>query len=233
VYLDSPDLKLYHSTINGDKNRFKLRLRFYSRNDSDPVYLEIKRRLNNSISKQRAGIRREMVEQLMASHWPDPNHLISNTPKQLFALEDFCRLTNDLRARPCAHVSYLREAWVSHDDNSVRVTMDRQVSTEVNQSFQLNGEMSSPVLVFGGKVVVELKFTDRFPDWFKELVRVFGLVQCGAAKYADGVTQLGDRVVSSEFAWDGYHAAAQARLQRIDGTAAVSSVPSQTTLSRK
>ena len=29
LYLDSPDMKLYKSTINGDKNRFKLRLRFY------------------------------------------------------------------------------------------------------------------------------------------------------------------------------------------------------------
>jgi hypothetical protein len=29
LYLDSADLKLYQATINGDKNRFKLRLRYY------------------------------------------------------------------------------------------------------------------------------------------------------------------------------------------------------------
>src|SRR5213593_2005927 len=29
LYLDSDDLHLYRTTINGDKNRFKLRLRFY------------------------------------------------------------------------------------------------------------------------------------------------------------------------------------------------------------
>ena len=38
--------------------------------------------------------------------------------------------------------------------------------------------------------MLELKFTDRFPLWFNELVRGFGLRQCGAAKYADGVTLL-------------------------------------------
>ncbi len=49
LYLDSPDLKLYHSTINGDKNRFKLRLRFYEDRPKAPVYFEIKRRVNNTI----------------------------------------------------------------------------------------------------------------------------------------------------------------------------------------
>jgi hypothetical protein len=43
--------------------------------------------------------------------------------------------------------------------------------------------------------VLELKFTNRFPDWFRELVRIFGLVQCGAAKYVDGVTVLGEQSV--------------------------------------
>jgi hypothetical protein len=45
---------------------------------------------------------------------------------------------------------------------------------------------------FGDSVVLELKFTNRFPEWFKELVRVFGLMQCGAAKYVDGLTRLVD-----------------------------------------
>ena len=44
--------------------------------------------------------------------------------------------------------------------------------------------------------------TNRFPDWFKELVRVFGLMQCGAAKYVDGVTLVGEDVVTRAFAFD-------------------------------
>ena len=49
LYLDSPDLELYRTTINGDKNRFKLRLRFYENRPEAPVYFEIKRRMNNTI----------------------------------------------------------------------------------------------------------------------------------------------------------------------------------------
>jgi len=39
---------------------------------------------------------------------------------------------------------------------------------------------------------LELKFTGRFPDSFRELVRTFGLRQCGAAKYVDSVATLGE-----------------------------------------
>lgn len=202
LYLDSPDMKLYKSTINGDKNRFKLRLRFYENRDDAPVFFEIKRRMNNTIAKQRGGVRREAVDSLLAGQLPMPAHLISKEPKQLVALQNFCRLLANLDAGPKAHIAYLREAWISRYDNSVRVTLDRDVRCDPEPSARLSTQMVQPVTVFGNKVVLELKFTNRFPDWFKELVRVFGLMQCGAAKYVDGVTLVGENVVTRAFAFD-------------------------------
>ncbi|SVB79431.1 uncharacterized protein METZ01_LOCUS232285, partial [marine metagenome] len=38
LYMDSPGLRLYHTTINGDKNRYKLRIRFYEDRPKAPVY---------------------------------------------------------------------------------------------------------------------------------------------------------------------------------------------------
>jgi hypothetical protein len=202
LYLDSPDMKLYRSTINGDKNRFKLRLRFYESRADAPVFFEIKRRMNNTISKQRGGVRRDGVESLLAGHLPQPSHLVSKEPKQLIALQNFCRLLANLEASPKAHIAYLREAWISRFDNSVRVTMDRDVRCDPEPSARLSTHMVQPTSVFGNKVILELKFTNRFPDWFKELVRVFGLMQCGAAKYVDGVTLVGENVVTRAFAFD-------------------------------
>ncbi|HMP81196.1 MAG TPA: VTC domain-containing protein [Verrucomicrobiota bacterium] len=215
LYLDSPDLKLYQATINGEKNRFKLRLRFYEKRPEAPVYFEIKRRMNNTISKQRGGVRREAVKSLLSGILPAPEHLVSKDPKQLVALQNFCRCMVDIQAQPRTHVAYLREAWISQHDNSVRVTMDREVRTETDPTVHLSSDLVHPRLVFGKMVVLELKFTGRFPDWFKELVRVFGLMQCGAAKYADGVTRLGARLVSNAFCADDYYVAAQQRLDRI------------------
>jgi len=191
LYLDSEDLHLYHTTINGDKNRFKLRLRFYDNRPEAPIFFEIKRRMNNIIAKQRGGVRRDAVDWLLAGHLPEPAHLVSRDPRQQVALQTFCKLTQDIRAKPKAHIAYLREAWISSRDNSVRVTLDRVVRCEPEPLAHLSTRMANPVLVFGKEVVLELKFTDRFPDWFKQLVRVFGLMQCGAAKYVDGVTLAG------------------------------------------
>lgn len=197
LYLDSPDLATFRHTINGNKNRFKLRIRFYENRPNAPVYFEIKRRMNNAILKQRGAIRREAVDQVLAGQLPGPDELASNDPKHLAGVQRFLGLMTELQARPTAHVAYLREAWMSPRDNSVRVTMDRDVFFEPDPTTLMLATMTDPVPVFGSRVILELKFTGRYPDWWNELVRVFGLQQASAAKYADGITRYGESRVKS------------------------------------
>ena len=195
LYLDSPDLKLYQTTINGDKNRYKLRIRFYEDRPKAPVFFEIKRRTDNTISKQRGGVKREALAQVMAGQLPLPEHMANDDPQHRAAIEQFIHHMNELNATPKAHVAYYREAWISTDDNSVRVTMDRETRIQVDPTYRMSTEMTDPHYVFGDNIVLELKFTNRYPDWFRELVRIFGLAQCGAAKYVDGVTLIGESKV--------------------------------------
>ncbi len=194
LYLDSDDLKTYWDTINGNKNRYKLRLRYYDDAPESPVFFEVKRRMDNAILKQRGGVRRVAVPWLLAGQLPEPEFLLSNQPKHLVALQRFSQLMLNIRARPKAHVAYLREAWMNHDDNSVRVTMDRDVRVAYEPSSRLSTEIENYVLPFGNKVILELKFTGRFPNWFRDLVQGFGLVRGSAAKYADGVERIGEAV---------------------------------------
>ena len=200
LYLDSNDMRTYHETINGTKNRFKLRLRYYDEAPETPVFFEIKRRMNNCILKQRGGVRRAAVPWLLAGHFPEPEHLVSTEPKQLVALQRFGLLMNQINAKPKAHVAYVREAWIHPENNAVRVTLDRQVSFEPRFTAEVSTRVENPVVPFGKEVILELKFTDRFPDWFGELVRVFGLMQFAAAKYAEGVTTLGEHAFHDGYA---------------------------------
>jgi hypothetical protein len=149
--------------------------------------------MNEAILKQRGAVRRDCVDWLLAGHLPDQSHLISPNPNDLVALQRFCQLMNEHQARPKAHVAYLREAWISPHNNAVRVTMDRQVRCEPDASARLDTRMAKPLVVFGRNVVLELKFTARFPNWFRDLVRIFDLAQCSAAKYADGVALSGEK----------------------------------------
>lgn len=192
LYLDSNDLKLYWATINGDKNRYKLRLRYYSTSPDSPVFFEIKRRVNSCIMKQRGGVKQQCVADLLKGYLPQPEHLVSKAPNQLVALQNFCNLAHQIRAVPKVHIFYMREAYVS-DDDQVRVTIDRKVYGEANLSCSIKTEMHDPALSFKNQVILELKFTNRFPNWFKELVRVFGVMQCGAAKYVESVQAVGFR----------------------------------------
>jgi SPX domain protein involved in polyphosphate accumulation len=204
LYLDSPGMALYRSTINGDKNRIKLRIRFYNERPETPVFLEIKRRMNNIISKKRIGIPRRLIQAVLSGEILEHGNADDNSSPGLEnlnsyeqdALLEFSERVNALEAHPVSHVAYRREAWTHSDSNAVRVTMDRHVRCEADLEARLSTTMQKPTLVFGDWVILELKFTDRFPNWFRELVEVFNLAQCGAAKYVDGVTLMGQDQVA-------------------------------------
>lgn len=192
LYLDSADLDLYWMTINGDRNRYKLRIRFYNDDPEAPVFFEVKRRHNNCIIKHRAAIRRSYVHEVLAAQLPPTSAFVPYTQKGELAIMEFIALMKSIDARPKAHVAYFREAYLPADDNSARVTMDRAVRTEPQFTSRLCTKMISPTLIWGDPVILELKFTDRYPLWFREMVEAFGLVQCGAAKYVAGIDLLGE-----------------------------------------
>lgn len=216
IYLDSDDLTTYRATINGDKNRFKLRVRFYDDRPDTPAFFELKRRMNDRIMKQRGGVHRTSVERLLAGHMPQADDLFSTKPYHLVGLQHFCHLMNEMRLTPRAHVAYRREAWVSPCDNSVRVTIDRAVRTEPCLTGRLSTKMENPVYVFGKATVLELKFTNRFPNWLRELVRVFHLHQTGGPKYCGGIQLMGEHRVSPYY-FHGGLATPRRRLHRGTG----------------
>jgi hypothetical protein len=190
LYLDSPDLYTFWTTINGDKNRFKLRIRFYNDQPNTPVFFEIKRRVNSCILKQRGGVKKEAVARLLQGHFPMSSDMLSQDPKSLVAVQRFLDLTARIQAVPQAHVCYLREAYVDPVSDNVRVTFDRDVYTEPRSTPTFGVEMNQPSRPFGNRVILELKFTDRFPEWLRGTVERFSLMQCGAAKYAEGLAGL-------------------------------------------
>jgi hypothetical protein len=191
LYLDSGDLHTYRATVNGDRDRYKLRVRYYDDSADSPIYLEIKRRVDRCIYKQRARVRREHVPALLGGAWPGTHHLHSSNSRDLAALQKFCELQRRLGARPRARVSYDREAWTSEGHNAVRVTMDRVVQCEPEAGPSLSTRYTNAAHPFRDQVILELKFTNRFPDWLQVMVRTFNLVQGSAAKYVDGVNALG------------------------------------------
>jgi hypothetical protein len=186
LYIDSSDLRTYNDTINGNRNRYKLRVRYYDLEDS-PVYFEIKRRYNKVIRKKRAKVHRWAVDDLLNGHLPLMNHLVDKVPDQYQTLEYFCILQNRLNAKPKMHVTYYREAYERKNSNAVRVTFDRSVRSTPQSDVNLIKKQTGSLPVFRDEVVLELKFSNRFPHWMEECTQLFHLRQESAAKYVDSI----------------------------------------------
>lgn len=189
LYLDSPSLKTYQDTINGDRNRFKLRIRYYDYDDT-PVYFEIKRRHNKVIRKKRAKVHRWAVKDILKGQIPTMDHLVNHTAEEFEALDEFSYLQNLLVAKPTMHVSYFREAYELEHSNAVRVTFDRNVKSNPNADMNFMENRPGDILAFGDTVILELKFTNKFPNWLQELTQLFHLRQESAAKYVDSIEAL-------------------------------------------
>src|SRR5207253_2524147 len=65
LYLDGPKLPMFNSVLEGHKNRYKLRLRYYDEKPASPVFFEIKRRVGSVCEKSRALVKREQARSLL------------------------------------------------------------------------------------------------------------------------------------------------------------------------
>lgn len=189
LYIDSPSLKTYQDTINGDLNRFKLRIRYYDYDDT-PVFFEIKRRHNKVIMKKRAQVHRWAVKDILSGQIPTSDHLVNDSAEDYRTIEEFSYLQNLLIAKPSLHVSYLREAYELEHSNAVRVTFDRNVRSNPDVDIQFMENRPGDFSVFGDTVILELKFTNTFPNWLQEMTQLFHLRQESAAKYVDSINEL-------------------------------------------
>ena len=193
LYLDSDDEKIFWHGNNGNKNRYKLRIRYYNDSPKTPIFWEVKRRMKDVILKQRCGIKRPHAYKVINGLMPTREEMIApDDPSEIKAIQDFFQLQFSLNASGKMDVAYDREAYVSAHNNEFRVTFDRNVrvcprtdqllTTKMENIFQCTGEGFDPDDV----VILELKFTERFPNFYRDLVRSFDLMQTGAAKFMEG-----------------------------------------------
>jgi len=183
VYYDTFNLQCYHEKANGIKERKKYRIRGYNNGGSgDKVFLEIKRKNNEFISKDRALIALHQVNPFLenkilfsdesdyknaALKWQYHFHIESLSPTML--------------------VVYDREAYQCKFGSGLRITFDKNLrstaTTEVGNLF------SEPEWKYSLKdnFVLEVKFPDRLPAWLIKLLMKHNLQRTSVSKYLHSV----------------------------------------------
>jgi hypothetical protein len=188
LYLDGQGLPLYQQTVGGEKNRFKLRVRTYDDDPDSKVFFEVKRKLNNIVSKQRAALPREEATRLLdrgVNGWMEGLPAEAIDDLNCFAL--YADLTN---ARPLVRVKYMREAYESRGGDPVRVTIDTDLMHSVTLNHELGHETGRWVTTPVTGSILELKFTELYPEWISDLVHVLGLKQQPVPKYVLSVDHM-------------------------------------------
>jgi len=187
LYLDSPDLQLCRETLYGVKNRFKLRIRSYTDEPEYPRFFEIKRRINRVIMKSRARVTDRDVPLLLQGRSLPPQGYSTDEA----ALNQFQLYVASIHARPMVLIRYMRQAFENSSENRVRVTFDRQLCYKVTREpkVRLGGSGWQHNSVTRGNVILEIKFTGRYPAWLARMVAHFDLNARSISKFATSIEQ--------------------------------------------
>jgi hypothetical protein len=188
IYLDSPDLRLYRSTIEREVYRFKLRIRTYSPagewDKPVPAFFEVKHRAEGIVKKTRARISPQLAESLLWDVRTIPHDGCGHDP---FTIENLGRFQS-MRAR--LGVQYDREVYEAPERDSVRISFDRNLQYGLLDPDRLSRRvMWSPAPL--GSVILEIKFTNTYPFWVRDLVRQEGLQRRGFCKFVHCVRKAG------------------------------------------
>ena len=197
LYMDSPQLSLYNATAQGMKNRFKLRIRYYDDSPEGPIFAEIKRRLDNVICKQRVGVRREKITELLRGVVPARSAML-NGRQDASALEEFCKLARSLGAIPTLIVGYDREAYLDSITGTCRVTFDRNLRARSFDEFEGLTTNLQPARHQDPGVILEMKYVDRLPQWMQAVILQFGLQRQSVPKYGWSVESFGEVIVKRQ-----------------------------------
>jgi hypothetical protein len=183
LYLDDHQRSLGRETVEGLASRFKLRVRRYG--DGGDVFLEVKRRQDRIVQKLRCALPATRMADALAGRPVAPAAGGSAS-----TLAEFQRLVLLRRARPVAVVRYEREAYVGRDDAEVRVTIDRRLQALPTDRPELpiDDPRFQPVPMPGA--VLELKFTDRMPDWMHAAIVANDLRRVSCSKYCRALDAL-------------------------------------------
>lgn len=199
MYFDSWDLQAVFEKDAGMLYRRKLRLRTYQPEFSEdvPIFMEIKRRLDFVVMKDRMSLppgvirRGQSIEEVLRTVLAAGDSGLTHSEAET--------LTAWYSLLPAALVRYRRFAFQGLDDHETRVTLDvdlegkwrPQQIIDVGPLRGLSTHIGSGSDGIAGRYgVLELKCNHAIPPWFHKLVQDLQLRRAAYSKYVIAVLSL-------------------------------------------
>ncbi len=194
IYFDTPNLLFYYEKVDGQKLRKKLRVRVYNELTEDaPAFLEIKRRIDDTIVKDRASV--PFKETLKLTNGAQLNLLREGEAAygDKVVRDRFVYLVKRLQLEPKVLITYEREAFFDPENPDLRVTFDYNVrsyySPALEDIFRENDLRTFTDPCF----ILEVKFSLAIPLWLRMVLRDFRLHLQSISKYCNGLDRWYDQ----------------------------------------
>ena len=185
IYLDTSELECYHSKIEGINIRKKYRIRGYDYlTDNDVVFLEIKRKCFDHISKNRAPLYYQNIQSFFNTKNFDENILsFSQNGKERKDAQKFLFHYYSKGLHPVVLIIYEREAFFGKFDSSLRLTFDKNLRSRIFPSLDMLFDDEPVKFSMTQYFIFEVKFSNNLPAWLKSLLNRYNLKRRALSKY--------------------------------------------------
>jgi hypothetical protein len=186
VYYDTPGFHCYQEKMDGVKVRKKFRIRGYDQPQDDSiVFLEIKRKYESFISKNRAPLLHKNLDALFAA--PDLDKYIissSKSGKEKSEAQRFLYHYYRLALRPAVLVVYDREAFMGKFDQSLRLTFDKNLRGAIFPSLSMLYDEHCLKPAMPRHFIFEVKFfRGTLPEWVRSILKRYELPRMALSKF--------------------------------------------------
>jgi len=179
IYYDSLTFRHYAEKVNGDPYKKKIRVRTYGQpEDNNPTFLEIKNKKLEKIHKERVHIDKKLDSFLETHSFSTLRPLDSDVvEKCLFDQKKY-------NVRPKVLVFYRRIAFIDPTIN-FKVNMDFDIKTYQTRNLLTHEKLLRPV--FKDRFILEIKYEDYVPNYYKDYVMRHNLQRMPFSKYSTSV----------------------------------------------
>lgn len=189
IYYDNRRFRCYDEKLDGFRLKKKLRIRGYNTEHPDnTVFLEIKRREEDFISKSRAPVLWSRIREVFPGYGVGTSPL-PFTPGSREAEAAGRFLYNYYRRRmlPVVLVAYEREAFYGRFDPMLRLTFDKNIRSRLYPELGSLYSDRDTRFLMSGYFVFEVKFYLHLPRWIRDVVRALDLQRVAFSKFATGI----------------------------------------------
>ncbi|MFX1500042.1 MAG: VTC domain-containing protein [Promethearchaeota archaeon] len=194
IYFDSPFGKSYYKKKNGINIRVKFRIRYYPNFfediNKDYVYIELKKRINENLTKKRIKVpMNNAIKIINNKNQVARDFYKSLSPQNKKILNEIWFHYDRFHLKPVNVICYKRQAYNSKFMPKFRITFDTNVRVR-NYNFNLHNGGGSYYIKLPNLCIMEIKFINFIPKWAFNIMQRNNIVRENMSKFISGVEKL-------------------------------------------